>query len=186
LKRTASILLLALLCFNWFGYRVLSAYMEGRANNDLEAQLDDNQYDESQLISIKVPAEHLAYYTSSNRFERVDGQVDVNGIEYKYVKRRLYNDSVELLCIPNQTAMRLHSAKDEFFKLVNDLQHQGQGKKADAHPGSSKNFSLDYYTIGDLFKVNDPEVSNTRPFATYQVNIHSCYAPVDGQPPESC
>jgi hypothetical protein len=159
--------------------------MEGRANTDLEAQLDDNQYDESQLISIKVPAAHLTYYSSSDRFERVDGQVEINGVQFKYVKRRLYNDSVELLCIPNQAAMRLQSAKDEFFKLVNDLQHQGQ-KKADSHPGSSKNFALDYYTVSDLFKVSGPVLDNARQFASYQCTIPSSYTPVVGQPPEAC
>ena len=186
LKRTASILLLGILCFNWFGYRVLTAYLQDRANNRLEAQLDENQYDESQLISIKVPAEHLSYYISSDQFERVDGQVEINGVQYKYVKRRLFNDSLELLCIPNHTAMRLQTAKDEFFKLVNDLQHPGQNKKTDSHPGASSNFSTDYYTVIDPFSMDDLSFDQLRQSAHFICNIPTTYSPVAGQPPEHC
>jgi hypothetical protein len=120
--------------------------MENRADRQLEANLDANNYDESQLISFKVPTTHLSYYNSSDRFERVDGQIEIGGVQYKYVKRRLFNDSVELLCIPNRGAMNIQTAKNDFFKLVNDLQHNGQGKKTDPHSGSSKSLFSECYT----------------------------------------
>src|SRR5580658_5132677 len=82
-KRIASILLLAVLFFNWIGYRFVSSYLEDHANARLEAQLDMNDYDESQLISFKVPAEHLAYYNNSKQFDRVDGEIEINGVQYK-------------------------------------------------------------------------------------------------------
>jgi hypothetical protein len=186
LKKLASILMTGILLFNWCGYRLLNTWMENRADRQLEARLDNNSYDESQLISIKVPSTHLSYYNSSSEFERVDGQIEVGGIQYKYVKRRLFNDSLELLCIPNQTAMRLHSAKNEFFKLVNDLQQQnGQGKKSGSHPGGSRNFSpLDFYAVTDPFILNDLYFT-TLP-ATIQVaeSISSSHAHPAEQPPD--
>ena len=138
-------MLMGILFFNWYGYQLVSSFLESRADRQLEARLDNNKYDDSQLILIKVASTHLSYYNSSTQFERVDGKIEVGGIEYKYVKRRLYNDSLELLCIPNQTAMGLKSAKNEFFQLVNDLQsHNGQDKKSDSH-GASKNVSASDY-----------------------------------------
>jgi len=107
--------------------------MEERNNSRLEAQFDDNNYNESDLISLKVPATHLYYYNTSRSFERVDGQIEIKGVLYKYVKRRLYNDSVELLCIPNIGSMQLRNAKDNFFKTANDLQNTAQNKKAPTH-----------------------------------------------------
>jgi hypothetical protein len=186
LKRTASILLLGILCFNWFGYQLLNAYLEDRANNSLEAQLDDHQYEESQLLLIKVPAVHLAYYTSSSQFERVDGQVEIEGVQYKFVKRRLYNDSLELLCIPNHAAMRLQTAKDEFFKLVNDLQQTGQNKKSDSHPGASKNFSTDYYTVNDPFNMSILSFDLIKQSAHFICDIPFSFSPVAAQPPDFC
>jgi len=142
---------MGILFFNWYGYQLVSSWLEDRADRQMEALLDSESYDESQLITLKVPSTHLSYYNSSTRFERADGQIEIGGVRYKYVARRLYNDSLELRCIPNQTAMSLQSARNDFFKLVNDLQqHGGQGKKSDQHSGASKSlFSTDYYTMGD-------------------------------------
>lgn len=125
----------------------MTAYLESRSDRQLEARLDDNQYDESQLLSIKV-ASHLSYSNPSLQFERVDGQIEVGGIMYKYVKRRIFNDSLELLCIPNHAAMNLQTAKNEFFQLVNDLRHNGQDNNKGSHPGNSKSpVSPEYLTI---------------------------------------
>src|SRR5580698_3798791 len=98
---------MGILLFNWFGYRVLNDLMQDRSNLQLQSQLDLRHYDESQLITIKLPAAHLSYFNNSAVFERVDGQIEINGIPYQYVKRRIYNDSLELLCIPNQMALKL-------------------------------------------------------------------------------
>lgn len=185
LKKIASILLLTVLLFNFVGYRFFSSYMEEKANAQLESRLDKEDYDDAQLVSIKIPVTHLSYYNTSSKFERVDGQVEVKGIQYKFVKRRIYNDSVEMLCIPNQTAMGLQSAKDEFFKLVNDLQHNtGQSKKSDSH--SSKNFSVDNYTVNDSFTLSEIYFSNIERTSSYSSGILTRYATTAEQPPENC
>jgi hypothetical protein len=145
MKRIVAILLMGLLFFNWYGYQLVSGYLQDRADRRLEASLDQAGYDQSQLISIKVPLTSLSYYNSSTNFERVDGQIEVNGILYKYVKRRIYKDSLEMLCIPNSSAMGLAAAKNAFFQQVNDLQQNTpQGKKSPAAPHSYKGFSKDY------------------------------------------
>jgi hypothetical protein len=186
LKKIAAILLIGILFFNWYGYRLLTACLETRANRQLESRFDNDSYDESQLISIKVPATHLSYYNSSDRFERVDGQIEIAGIQYKYVKRRLFNDSMELLCIPNHTAMQLQKTGDEFFRQVNDIQqHRGQGKQSDSRPGAAKAFSSgDYYTTGDPFKMGDLyAISLPVPFP-YSIAIALSYAHTAEQPPD--
>jgi len=156
MKKIAAILLMGILLFNWYGYKLLSIYLEDRADRQLEARLDTDRYDESQLISIKVPSSRLSYYNSTTQFERVDGQIEVGGIQYKYVKRRLFNDSIELLCIPNHTAMRLQTARNQFFQLVNDIQqHNGQSKKSDAH-AASKGFSPTDYDMVSGLTVDQP------------------------------
>lgn len=136
---------MGILFFNWYGYQLLSAYWQDRADRRLEAVLDADGYDGSQLISLKVPVSNLSYYNASTQFERVDGQIEVGGIQYKYVKRRLYGDSLELLCVPNRAAMKLQTARNDFFRQVNDLQQEsGQGKKADQHyKGFTKDFTTD-------------------------------------------
>jgi hypothetical protein len=85
----------------------------------LESRLDKEQYNDDELISIKTPM-NLPYYTNSNKYERTYGSVEINGVEYKYVKRRVYQDTLELLCLPNKMKTHLQSAENEFFKLSLD------------------------------------------------------------------
>lgn len=185
LKSLAAILLLGILGFNWCGYQLLSGYLENRADRQLEARLDENQYDDSQLLSIKVPT-RLSYSSPSLKFERVDGQIEVGGVLYKYVKRRIYNGFVELLCIPNHTAMNLQTAKNEFFQLVNDLQHNGQGKQTNSHPGSTKSpTSPDYIAVSTFFAIDNPGFIRTSSYNPCQAtHLPSSYSITDEQPPD--
>lgn len=137
MKRLAAILLVGILFFNWYGYQLLSNYWQDRADRRLEASLDKNDYDESSLISFKVPLTSLGYYNSDGSFERVSGRIEISGVSYQYVKRRIFKDSLEVLCIPNMASIKLQTAKNEFFGRVNDLQQQNQGKKGNSHPVKS-------------------------------------------------
>jgi hypothetical protein len=147
--------MLALLAFNWFGYRLLISLFEHRANERFQTELDNNSYDSDELISIKIPVTSLAYYTNAKLFERVDGQVEIKGILYNYVKQRVYNDSLEMLCIPNTAMMILQTEKNDLLKSVNDIQQPEQGKKAGNHTGNTKNFSQDHYTVQDFIALTD-------------------------------
>jgi hypothetical protein len=140
LRKVAAILLLLILAFNWFGYRILTNYLQHKADRQLEAKLDVEDYDSSQLIELKVPVS-LPYQSNWDDFERYDGEIEVNGIHYKYVKRKVYNDSLILLCLPNEDKMKIENAKDNFFKLVNDLQ------TASSQKGSSKSENLSFKNL---------------------------------------
>jgi hypothetical protein len=104
----------------------------------MQSRLDDNSYDESQLISIKLPVTHLSYYTNSEEFVRVNGSIEIEGVQYKYVKRRIYNDSLEVLCLPDRTTAGIQAFKNDFFRLVNGFQ-AGSDKHTGGHSLPHKN-----------------------------------------------
>jgi hypothetical protein len=144
-KRIASILLLGILLFNWGGYRLLSGYFESQSDTQLQAELDLHHYNESDLINIKVAAS-LPYGSSSETFERVDGNIEMNGVTYTYVKRRFYQDSLELLCIPNTERTGIKNARDEFAKLANDFITSNTSKKASSNHTHLAKFSVQDFT----------------------------------------
>ena len=160
--------------------------MEDKANTKLEAQLDNNNYDESQLISIKVPAKHLAYYNNSKQFERVDGEIEINGIQYKYVKKRLYNDEFEYLCIPNNDVNKLRTARDDFFKLVNDLHNITDKAKNRFACNSYKNFIADYILDNISYKFSACNSFASEKSLFNLSYLAHCYIPVAEQPPDHC
>jgi hypothetical protein len=158
------------LFFTWYGYRWLMQYMQQRSDLCLEARLDRNDYDESQLISLKVPITGLAYYHSSSEFQRVDGQIEVGGVRYQYVKRRIFGDSLELLCIANHVAMKLQ-------KMGGDW-----GKKASSY--LFKHISTDYsQTIVEIAVAGMPVLSPARGGYAFPY-LPICYSPSDEMPPD--
>jgi hypothetical protein len=185
MKKIAALLLLGILTFNWFGYRLYIAIVENSENNKLEARLDENNYDESDLVSIKISAIDLPYYTNSKLFERVDGHVEINGIKYKFVKRRMFNNCLEFLCIPNKTAMSLQTAKDNYFKSINDIQIGTQSKKSGSQQSSSKNLSFEYYLLNNSLIGNHYALSIHNGSDLHQAYLSSSFLSLPEQPPEN-
>ena len=176
---------MGVLFFNWYGYQLLTQYWQQRADSRLQARLDRNEYDESQLFSVKIPVTSLAYYndTKAGGFERIDGKIDIRGVHYQYVKRRLYKDSLELLCIPNETAMKLQQVKNEFFRQANDLQQQTQGKKAPSSP--VKDLSKDYQPTAMHVAVPGAVAALLPVCGVYTCpNLPSAYSPTAELPPD--
>ncbi|MBS1600228.1 MAG: hypothetical protein JST75_18515 [Bacteroidetes bacterium] len=184
LKRTAAILLLGLFLFNSVGYRLWVNHVESSANDTLISEIDNNKYDESQLLLFKIPVSRLSYYNNSNQFERVNGQVEVRGIEYQFVKRRLYNDSLELYCIPNHTATMLRQVKNDFFKVMNDLQANESNKKTPSHPNIFKSFSTDDYTVNDALILTIHASQIIKSPANYAEALTSLYQFTAEHPPD--
>ena len=130
-------MLLGLLFFNWYGYRIVSDFLQERSDVQMEARLDNNDYNEAELIEIRIPI-NLPYHDDWKEFERYDGEAEINGIHYKYVKRKVEKGELVLMCLPNNERQLLQTARDNFFKLVNDLQQPDSGKKSDN--GNSNSF----------------------------------------------
>jgi hypothetical protein len=186
LKKITAILLLGLFLFNWAGYRLLTRYLEARADLQLQIQLDDNNYEESQLVSLKVPVTYLSYYNNSKEFETINGSIEMNGVRYKYVKRRIYNDSLEVLCIPDAATMQLKAAKNTFFAFVNGLRHNGTPeKKQSANANVSKDFAPEYYPTRDLLlTMKDIWFSLSKRYTNHRSPLPCMFAFVPEHPPK--
>jgi hypothetical protein len=143
LKKLAAILFVVLFIFNLFGYRILFYFARQQSDINIERALDRNQYNEEDLITIKIPM-LIPYQVERKDFERFDGEVTVDGKIYKYVKRKVCDGNLVLLCLPDHNKMQLETAKNDLFKNSNDLQNTGS-KKSDNSKSSGKNLSNDYY-----------------------------------------
>ena len=130
--------------FNLGGYRWVMNLMEKKADARLEARLDNNEYEESNLLEIKVPLD-LPYQTDWKDFERCDGAIEFNNVHYKYVKRKIEGGYMILKCIPNDTRQELTNARDHFFQLVNDLEQTKPAKKSNSSIPAGIKLSLSDY-----------------------------------------
>jgi hypothetical protein len=134
--------------------------MQQKLNDQLEVRLDNNAYDESHLIELKIPI-HLPYLTTWSSYQRYNGEIEINGILYKYVKRKVANDTLFLMCIANTKKMHLETAKDDFFKISNDLMQNNNSKKSDNSKSAFKNLQGEYdrysFVLNTISPVDGPQ-----------------------------
>lgn len=167
---------MGILLFNLAGYRVLNGFLQDRAGIQMQSRVDKRQYDRSQLILVKVPVTHLSYYNSSPEFERVDGEIEIGGVPCQYVERRIFNDSLEFLCLPNQAAVKIRASGDDYFKLVND-------KQPDSKQGVQKSFAGDPYMLTEGFRFSALDIAVVVVARPLVVRIPSISLGVDERPP---
>jgi hypothetical protein len=174
-----------MLFYNWYGYRWLLLWQQQEANIQLEARLDKKDYDESSLIEFRIPID-LPYQNDWTDFEPCDGEITIEGVHYKYVKRKVQDGMLILKCIPDNAKQQIISNRDELFKLVNGLPQSANPaqKQNSPHPKFEKNTMSDF----DVAQYLDIRFTNAASLPGYNV-FHSLlynYTPsfIPEHPPE--
>ncbi len=179
MKQLTAILFLSVLSFNLFGYSIVISFLQQTNETNLVIKLDKGQYHDADLISIKTSL-NLPYYTNSPDYERVYGSIEIEGVEYEYVKRRIYNDSLELLCLPDRVHQKLESAKVDFFKMSSDIPNSSQNKK---HT-SFKNVLPEFCEAMAIFSLRPAYKTGNEYFIFATQILPTTFSLVEEQPPE--
>jgi hypothetical protein len=144
LKQLAAIFLIALFSFNLAGYRAFFYYQQQQSTAAIESKIDHENYDDAELMTVRVNL-NMPYQAQQTEFERVDGQIEVNGILYKYVKRKIENGQLVLLCIRDQDGTKIQMARESFFKITNSLaQDKKDGKESSSRQVIAKKLVFDF------------------------------------------
>ena len=184
MRKLASILMLGIFTFNIAGYQLIYNYLTSRSDAALEQQLDEKTYNEADLISIKQ-ATNLPYYTNNETFQRIDGEVEIDGIKYKYVKSRIYNDSLEMLCIPHTAKMKIEQSKNEYAAATHDFQQDNSKKKSGSESKTCQK-SLNEYEEQTLAALNSSVTVTKNKFGSfYTVPETNHFFNTPEQPPET-
>lgn len=167
MRKAAAILLLTLFVFNTIGYKLWFGIAMQQADAKLETALDNKDYNNEQLFTLKIPI-NLPYQNVSSNFERVDGEITVNGETYKYVQRKVANDTMYLQCIRNTEKIKLQQKSNDYFGKVNDVAGNTGTKKMPA-----KNSQLAKFALSDFTNDIAPWKCVPIPFTTSVYNILS-------------
>jgi len=124
----------------------------------------------------------MPYISDWDHFEKFEGETEINGIHYKYVKRKIEKGELVLLCIPNQQKTELQAAGQNFFKLVNDLQQPGAKKDSKEH---TVKIPVSDYIANSTTQQNNIESAVATPHSLYTLNILIGYPTTPAQPPEA-
>jgi len=167
--------------FNLAGYSFFFQYLISRSNQQAVRQLDNNNYADENLVEVKIPI-NLPYSANWKNYERYDGEIEYKGTHYNYVKRKLSNDTLYVLCLPNQKKNELYSAKNNFIKQITDVT---SGKKSN-EPSTKKSSPVSEYnnqiTQYD-FNTNNIFVKQPGIFISHLLTTFFIATP--GQPPDT-
>jgi hypothetical protein len=180
LKKTIAILLISVYLFNLAGYKIFFDYLIQQAYSSTIQELDKGNYTEAQLIEIKIPL-NLPYYNSMDEYERYDGEIELNGIHYNFVKRKVFNDTLYMLCLPNHIKTEMHKAKNEF--AVKETNNEPSSKKGMDSFEKKNNFEKEHKQ--ELLQYNFAFTNlNSHTEYNYTFFLHSCFIASPVKPPE--
>lgn len=180
LTRIFAILLLTVHLFSSICYSLVFNFLINISDKQTVAQLDKNLYDDASLVEIAVPL-NMPYLSAQPDYERVNGSIELNGVQYNYVKRKINNDTLHILCIPNQQKTQLHAAKNDYTKQLADV---SPGKRANnpqtkkAAPFSEYCYHLVQYDLKMIIE------ATTKSFSSIQYFIPTGYTATQIKPPQ--
>ena len=182
MKRAASIGIIAILLFNLGGYRILAGFLQTKAEQTLETKIDEGNYDNQQVIELSVVT-NLPYTNDWKEWERCSGTIEVNGLHYQYIERKLEKGSMHYRCLPNAEKMNVVTARDEFFQLVNSFNQQPEGKKS-SPTIVINNFIGDYDDVQFAYTVVSPALKeNTQHWPRLVSALPETLIQAPSQPP---
>lgn len=125
MRKAVSILLVFLLLFNALGFYGLLQGLKYKNTLDLVRRLDNQQYSKDETVTFKLPFT-VPYQLSSNGYERVDGQIQIEGEYYRLVEQKLSRDTLYIVCIKDHDSNRIMQALGDYVKTFTDKPSQAK------------------------------------------------------------
>jgi hypothetical protein len=144
LKKAVSIVLLSFFLFNTIGYKLLFYYQVLVADSRMEAKIENLQDSDPSLFTVKIPI-RLPYHTDWKDYESVEGEVTYHNTTYRYVKQKVFRDTLILLCVNYPEKSQIRKNYNDYFKKVNDLTSDSSKKQV------LKQASDDFYQKSESF-----------------------------------
>ncbi len=118
--------------------------------NDVKqsARIEEGKYDPSQLVEMKVPL-LTPYYSSSMMYEQYYGEISLDGNFYSYVKRKVQNDTVYILCLANNDKSEIKKTIIEHLASLSGAEPGSPLKKAVEKSVRKQAASADYFQLED-------------------------------------
>lgn len=179
--RIAAILLLSIHFCSSICYSFLFECIIQISDKHTIQQLDKCDYRNEDLVAIAVPV-NMPYVPSQEEYERWDGTIEFNGTYYNYVKRRMYNDTLHLLCLPNEKITELNAAKTDYSKQLSDAP---TGKKENQPLAKKNNVLTEYNIHTTLYNFAFFTGISERLLFTGTSTLTDCFIAKPGKPPKT-
>jgi hypothetical protein len=157
-KKLTAILFLSLFVFNLLGLKLVYFVLQQNADSQFMVLVDNKQFDSRDLIEITIP-NPIPYTKASANFDRVDGEINYKNKVYKYVYRKISENYIRILCLPDAKKTGLKQAQQKFERNANNA---GQATKSNKQSNSTVKVNLsdfDYTQCLFLFKNSEVNIN---------------------------
>lgn len=164
MKKIISIFLILIFLFNVIGYYGVYAGMLHQANSKADLAIENNNYDASQTVTIKIPL--TLPYPVQNGFERVSGDFEYQGEFFKLVEQKYENDTVYVVCLRNEDHKKA-------VEVLSDLVKQS----TDQSPSSNQNTK----TLNGILKDYNPVVEEIQLHSRIAIDVKKHFVSPDSK-----
>lgn len=154
--------------------------MQQKADAQLESRIDNHEYDESQLVEMRVQLD-LPHQSRFTGFERHYGEIVINGKAYTYVKRKMEGDVLVLKCIANESKQQLTKTADNQARNNSGQDQENNGKKQNA---AVKTFSGDFDDKNQFCNLDIAAMLNRVHSVSYAASLSDVLILTPHQPPQ--
>ncbi len=160
------------------------SYLEKKASKELTANIETKTFDENNLVEIKTDLNMP--YVADKEYENAYGETVIKGVHYQYVKRKIENNVLYLMCLPNDEKIVLAEAKNNVEKNNTETSNSNSKHKSPVQK-ILKSSQTEYiqntfsYDVVDLVNIATtlPKVTNSKVYSLYALLTPE-------QPPEVC
>ncbi len=147
-------------------------------------QIDRGEFDPVHLVEISIPV-HTPYYSSSVDYERYYGNFEREGRHYNFVMRKIINDSIFLLCLPDDRVTALESVKLRMSLAATGNDDATSSEKQGTTPVKKGHAQHDFCQPLPGFEITGLEWLNGNLNGRNNSALSSCFIEPPLQPPSA-
>ncbi len=180
MKRVLSIALIVLFLFNVIGYYGIYMAMLRQARVALNEKIDNEQYQEEQTVTIKIPL--TLPYPVQEDYQRVQGDFEHQGEFYKLVKQKYSNDTLYVVCLKSAEEKRAFKVFSDLVKLSTENSSTSSSQNSKTIVSVIKDYNP---VVEEIHFTPRQSIDLAKPFAFFTVTILSQDLSVFSPPPET-
>jgi hypothetical protein len=160
------------------GYILLQEYLTARSDRFMNELISQNLYNPNTLIELKIK-QNVPGIREWDDFKNVSGQVQLKNACYNYVKLKVTQDTLFIMCVPNYEKTRLIKSNIIYAKQISDIPTDKKGQEASSKKADNK---YDHPSLNiNFFSFKDEPPVTVKPI---YIHISDPLIATTGQPPE--
>ncbi|HEX5169495.1 MAG TPA: hypothetical protein VFW11_09990 [Cyclobacteriaceae bacterium] len=124
MRRLAGICFLLLFLANIIGYYGLLMITKSRIESRITERVESRTHELSGSLIIKMPLNLPYPITDSDDFVATSGKIKYGNNNYQIIKQRVYQDTLQIVCIPVQGMEKINAAISDYVKTFSDTPSQ--------------------------------------------------------------